>query len=324
MPADETSRHRYSGFLGYAKEVKKSGNNYLRIPITLYGLEGAGKSSVLGTWESAARDSPHGFMDDSWEVYSNRVTKPGIRGTEQATTIPDVHIDTRERFDKEGHVLQDPLPADWLSTFDVAELIFRDTAPAVSMHKDVKDDDLPFGLLVLVVSARRVESEMRKGAAATNPWGSLVSADGAYPPTACIIAGTNNVEHKTTTPDELCKWFVDSVGVKKVVAMPTFPIPSEVERDNYMRADVVSEHRREFNREWKQTMKMSLSALNELLWAIQDHESTGIRRSLKSEAEQTQADRDKWVRAVSRYGPVVAVAAAAAGLAYLQTIDEER
>ena len=193
------------------------------------------------------------------------------------------------------------------------------------MDKDVEGFELPFGLLVLVVSARRVESEMRAGASATNPWGSLVSADGAYPPTACIIAGTNDVEHGATS-DELRKWFVDNVGVKKVVTMPTFPIPSKEERDNYMNADVLSEHRHEFNREWKLTMDESLSALNELLWAILENESTGIRRTLKSEAEQTQADRDsrdKWVRAVSRYGPVVAGAAAAAGYAYLQTIDEE-
>ena len=97
VPTDETSRHRYSGFLGYAKEVKDSGKNFLRIPITLYGLEGAGKSSVLGTWESAARDSPYGFMDKSWKAYSKRVTKPGMRLTYENLVVPDVRMDTARK-----------------------------------------------------------------------------------------------------------------------------------------------------------------------------------------------------------------------------------
>jgi len=324
VPAGETSRHRYSDFLGYVREVKESGNNFIRIPITLYGLEGAGKSSVLGTWESAARDSAYGFMEKSWEAYSDRITDPGMRECVETAAVPDVRMDTRENKDKEGNIIENPLPNDWLSTFDVAELIFRDTAPAKDMDMDVRGKQLPFGLLVLVVSARRVEAELRKGASASIPWASLVSDDGSYPPTACIIAGTNNVEHGTT-PDELAEWFGKNVGVKNVVAMPTFPVPSRDERADYMGADPISEYRREFNREWKTTMEVSLDALHELLRTIKNHESNGIEDVLDAEAEQKKkrAEMGKWIRAVSPVVVGVTGVAVAAGYTYLNAFDED-
>jgi len=60
------------------KTVKVSNievENFQSIPITLYGLEGAGKSSVLGTRESAARASPYSFIM-KLENYRKRVKYP--------------------------------------------------------------------------------------------------------------------------------------------------------------------------------------------------------------------------------------------------------
>jgi hypothetical protein len=40
----------------------------------MYGLEGEGKLSVLGTWYSSSRDSPYTFVDKTYLEYRDRVS----------------------------------------------------------------------------------------------------------------------------------------------------------------------------------------------------------------------------------------------------------
>jgi hypothetical protein len=214
-----------------------------------------------------------------------------------------------------------------ISEFDQCKFEFNDSAPAVSMQKDERGKKLPFGLLVLVVSARRVEEAM---ASRENKWSGLVSDDGSYPPAACIIAGTNNVEHSASTPEVLQAAFSAITGVKNVVTMPTFPVPSQDELDKYVRSGISSDFCREYNMEWKRTMRQSLEALNHLLTFIKNHESSKISDVLDEEAEKYARDEADWndylstvKRRVSLGAVAVAGVAIAGAAAYVSTVEEE-
>lgn len=321
VPEDECSKRISSrlSFRGYVQEVAKSGSNTLTVPITLYGLEGAGKSSVLGTWTCAGRHSPYSFMAEEQEsVYANRVKLPSMRATVENTVVIDACMDSRDELDKEGNKLYADMYDD-ISKFDKCKFEFNDSAPAVSMYKDEYGKKLPFGLLLLVVSARRVEEAITSS---ENKWSDLVSDDASYPPTACIIAGINNVENSTSTPELLKETFSNITGVKNVVTMPTFPVPTQEEVNKYIRAEADSQLRADYNKEWKETGRSSLEALGEVLEFVKQHESSKIRDVLDEEA-----DWNNYLSTVKRrvsLGAVAVTSVAVAGAAaYMSTVEEE-
>ncbi len=76
VPSRDTNLRRGPCCFGdYVRGVLEGeGQNYIKIPITMYGLAGEGKSSVLGTWDSSSRDSPYTFVDMTHLEYRDRVT----------------------------------------------------------------------------------------------------------------------------------------------------------------------------------------------------------------------------------------------------------
>jgi hypothetical protein len=248
----------------------------------VYGLQGEGKSSVLGTWYSSARDSPYTFVDKTHADYRDRVTDESWRWHVADSIITDIKFESANvGREAEGHKLsQDWCSVDGKAAIErpgIARLVFEDTAPAVSHQEDVSGDALPDGLLILVIDATVVDK-----ASDGSRWAKLVPS-GSYPPIACILAKTNMFAADRV--EELTRWVKDQLGIKHVIPMRTFEVLSTDARRAYLDADVMSSNRRMFNADWKKTCMSALNALEALLKVIKSKETAKIEMVLAKESE---------------------------------------
>jgi hypothetical protein len=284
VPSSETNQRRGAWCFGdYVRGVLEvEGDNYVNIPITMYGLESEGKSSVLGTWDSSSRDSPYTFVDKTHMEYRDRVTDDGWRSHIEDTIITAIKFESANvGREAEGHELSkrwDSVEGNAVvARPGTARLVMRDTAPAVSTTKDARGFALPAGLLVLVIDATKVDK-----ATSAERWSGLVG-DGTYPPIACILAKTNMFTDSRV--EELVKWVRDKLSIKHVIPMRTFQVLSAETRRAYLDAEVMSMRRKEFNADWKKTCLSALNALEALLKVIKSNEVMNIEMVLGKEEE---------------------------------------
>lgn len=203
----------------------EGGSNIVRIPITMYGPAGGGKSSVLGTWLHASHDSAYLFMTRTWHQYAKRVRDTALRNNEEDLVITEAIFSNALGPEGPG------VPASWataypgprgrgreldeeqeaaLKKFDYLSVAFQDSRPAASYLKDVKGFPLPFGLQVLVLAAVDVfdasqmdETDHRR-VSTLKGWQAFFSTEllgqeafrehKVYPPLAIILAGTNRID----------------------------------------------------------------------------------------------------------------------------------
>jgi hypothetical protein len=288
VPSGETNQRRGRWCFGdYVRGVLEGeGDNYVNIPITVYGLEGEGKSSVLGTWFSSSRDSPYTFVDKTHTDYRDRVTKDSWRSHVASTIITDIKFESvNVGREAEGHELDQQWDSvdgnKAIARPGTARLVMRDTPPAISPTEDTSGDALPDGLLVLVVDATKVNT-----AAGAERWSELVPG-GTYPPMACILAKTNMFADSRV--EELVKWMRDNLSIKHVIPMRTFQVLSTETRRVYLDAEVMSLQRKEFNADWKKTSMSALNALEALVEVIKSNEVMNIKMVLGKEG-----DNESW------------------------------
>lgn len=86
-------------------------------------------------------------------------------------------------------------------------------------------------------------------------WRPLIGEEGAYPPVACILGKTNQFTEDRV--GELVAWVSNTLAIEHVIPMRTFQVLTRQARRNYLVSDV----RKEFNKDWKLTSLHALEAL---------------------------------------------------------------